>query len=118
MTTLTREILTAKCKQRYEVVEIPEWGQIGIRSTPEVKRTQRFSRMYDDNGQRIEQQRGMRRVYQIIDQVMADENTPMFTDADAAEIAQWDGEKLDYIMAAIVKFNGETEGNEQGGSND
>ncbi len=104
-TTLTREKLFKKAKVRYQVVEVPGFGKVGIRSGGEVQRSRRAARMWDGDGNPIEESFAQRRVHAIIDQVMVDESTPMFSDKDAKDLGALDSNELDPLFAAITKFN-------------
>lgn len=106
-TTLTREAILEKGKPRYEVVEVEGWGKLGLRSVSVLQRSRRASRMWDSDGNFNEQLASMRQVHAVIDQVMVDEQTPMFTEADAAALGELDPLAFDQIYAAILAFNGE-----------
>lgn len=114
-TTLTREKLLAAAAPSYTTVEVAGFGVIGLRSQSELQRSRRIAALFDDAGNLRDDSKQLRRVYMIIDQVMASEKTPLFTDADALELGSLDGEKLDPLIAAIVEFNGDDEGNEPAG---
>lgn len=101
--TLTKaklfEIAESKCEL---VKDVPGFGDVWVRSCPEVQRSQRMSALFGKDGERM---KSLRRIHQIIDQVMADETTPMFTEKDVPELEQLDGAKLDGILAAVAFFN-------------
>ena len=82
MTTLTREALLGKAKPTYQTVEVEGFGTVGIRSCPELQRSRRISALFDAQGNLKEGHKELRRVYMIIDQVMVDEDTPMFTESN------------------------------------
>ena len=105
-TTLTKEALLDKCKARYEEVEVEGFGTVGIRSVSPVKQSLRTSSYFDDDGKFSEAEGAKRDIYKLIDQVMIDENTPMFTDADFSALDALDSAKLDPLFAAINIFNG------------
>lgn len=104
-TTLTRERLFEKARVRYEVVTVTGFGEVGIRSGGEVQRSRRAARMWDSEGNPVEESFAKRRVHSIIDQVMVDEKTPMFSDKDADDLGALDATELDALYAAIAKFN-------------
>ena len=106
-TSLTKEILLEKTKCRYEEVEIDGWGTIGIRSVSPVKRSHRMSKMFDDNGNIKQEEVDKRDVLRLIDQLMVDENTPMFSEADFDTLVETDAARWDPINEAIRVFNGE-----------
>lgn len=108
-TTLTREALLEKAKPRYKEVEVPGFGVVGIRSTTLVQQSHRSSRLFDDDGNIIQRQVDHRQVHTIIDQVMADENTPLFSSADTEMIASLDPSVVLPLINAIREFNGESE---------
>ena len=99
-TTLTREAIFEKAKPRTKLVDVPGWGKVWLRSWGEVRRSMRMASIANDDGSE-----GMSRLYRIVDQVLCDETTPMFTDADVPKLAELDGEKLDALNGAIVIFN-------------
>ena len=118
-TTLTRERLLSHAAARFEWVDdVPGYGRVGLRSQPEVARSRRIGLMFDGQGNLVAGHRERRRVYMIIDQVMSDEKTPMFTEADFDALASLDGPKLDPLIEAITNFNGESEKNVSAGSPD
>ncbi|HUS38142.1 MAG TPA: hypothetical protein VMX74_01760 [Pirellulales bacterium] len=104
-TTLTRELLFTKARVRYEVVDVPQFGTVGIRSRNEYTKARRTSQLFDANGDLLPEQDDRRRVYRLIDQLMIDETTPMFVDADADALGALDGDVLDNIFAAILHFD-------------
>lgn len=104
-TTLTREAVFDKAKPRYEVVQVEGWGTVGIKSISEVQRSRRASRFWDQDGELNEDAATMRRVHSIIDQVMVDEKTPMFSESDAKQIGELDPIMLDQLYVAIMSFN-------------
>lgn len=117
-TTLTREKLFEKAKLRYQVVDVPGFGKVGIRSGGEVQRSRRAARMWDSNGNPVEESFAQRRVHAIIDQVMLDESTPMFSEKDAKDLGALDSNELDPLFAAITKFNEGEDTGKKGGSSD
>lgn len=116
-TSLTRELLLNKAKPKYEEIDLDGFGTIGIRSVTEFKRTTRASAMFKDDGSMNEAIAKKRRVYGIIDQVMVDESTPMFTDDDVEELMNADSYVIDKLYYAIQKFNGEDVAEKKGVTN-
>lgn len=106
-TTLTREQLLAKGKPTYEEVEVPGFGVVGIRQRSELKRMQRLRQLFKnkDSDEVDSQAADRRNVYAIIDQVMVDENTPMFTNADVETLSDMKEGTLDPLIVAINEFN-------------
>mgnify|MGYP005995834671 CR=1 FL=1 len=90
-TTITKQQLLNAVKPKTKTIIVEGLGELLIRSTGEV-------------------QRALRRIHAIVDQVMADEKTPMFTEQEARELFDSDSHMLDKIYAAIVEFNGEEVG--------
>lgn len=109
-TTLTREALKEKAACRYEEVDVPGWGRIGIRSCPEHQRSLRQMQYIDD--------RESYRISKLIDQLMSDQDTPLLTEEDREWLKAADSYRLDPLHAVLDKFNGDDEGKGQGGSND
>jgi hypothetical protein len=103
-TILTRDAILKKVKGRFAFVEVEGWGRIGLRSMTEVQRSRRASQMWD-NEQLVQENVDVRRIHTIIDQVMVDEKTPMFTEADVAELREADPVILDELYAKIIEFN-------------
>ena len=109
MTTLTKAKLLELAANRCELVKgVPHFGDVWLRSCPEVQRSRRLSALFGKDGER---QKALRRVHRIVDQVMASEHKPMFTDADVNTLMALDGAKLDPLFEAIVRFDEGTEGN-------
>ena len=117
-TTLTREALFEKARPKYEEIDVPGFGRVGIRQRSELKRIQRINEQFDDSGNRVAKHNNLRRLYMLLDQVMVSESEPMFSESDVAELAELDGAKLDPLVAAVTAFNEESEKNEPGGSSD
>ena len=108
-TTLTREQLLNKAKARYEEVDVPGLGTVGIRSLDRAKIDLRSSSWFDDEGNLIDAKFALRNVYMIIDQVMVDENTPMFSADDIDVVSGLDGAMLNPLISAVQEFNNEAE---------
>lgn len=105
-TTLTREALLQKAKPKYEEVEIPGYGTVGIRQQSELLRMRRQSQLFDASGNLADDHFARRRAYMLIDQVMVDESTPMFDSSDVDAIMQSGSESFDPLVAAVNDFNG------------
>ena len=120
MTTLTKAAFLEKAQAKIELVkDVPEFGDVWVRAQKPVTRSIRLSRMFNDNGKRIEKEVGRRKLYEIIDQICTDkEGTPMFADSDLETLEGLDDRKLDPIYAVLQAFNGEAEKNGQAGSTD
>lgn len=118
LTTLTREALLSKAKPRYEVVDVPGVGQVGIRSVSEVRASQREARMFDDNGNYVKDFETKVRAWAFIDQLMVDEKTPMFEESDLASIQQMDKAVTRPLYQAIKEFNREDSIKKKGDSKD
>ena len=118
--TLTREALLGKAKPRYEEVDVPGFGVVGIQACSELRRSHRISKLFDANGNRLEIASVRRRVHMIIDQVMVKQGEPMFQESDVDVLLELDSEKLDPLVHAINNFNDEIEPEkkESGGSSD
>ena len=117
-TTLTREALLGKCQPVYKEVDVDGFGTVGLRELGETKRLRRINQMFDGKGNLDDTHSSRRRLYMIIDQVMVDESTPMFTEADIATLSELGSGKLDSLVAAIVKFNEDLDPNGTGESSD
>lgn len=109
MTTLTREALLGKGKPRYEVVDVPGIGKVGIRSVSEVRKTQRESKSVDENGKVLPDYSEKVRAWAFIDQLMVDESTPMFAESDLVAIQEMDHAITRPLFQAIKDFNREDE---------
>lgn len=108
-TTLTREQLLNKAKARYEKVDVPGLGTVGIRSLTRAKIDLRSSTWFDDQGNLIDEKFALRNVYMLIDQVMVDENTPMFSVDDISVVSELDGAMLNPLISAVQQFNNDGE---------
>ncbi len=108
-TTLTREQLLSKAKARYEEVEIEGLGTVGIKSMDRAKVDLRASSWFDEDGKLIDEKFALRNIYMIIDQVMVDENTPMFSGEDLQLVSELDGTMLNPLISAVQQFNNDGE---------
>ena len=112
-TSLTKEALKEKAQARYEEVTVDGFGVVGIRSVSPVKQSHRASKCFNENGDRVQLEIDRRDVYKLIDQLMIDENTPMFEAADVVWLSECDASRLNPLFEAVRKFNGESlEGND------
>jgi len=117
-TTLTREALFEKAARRYEVVDVDGWGKVGIRSRSQVGKSRRETAMFDDDGKLIRSVYDMRQIHMLIDQLMVDETTPMFTESDVEALGELDGVKLEPLHAAVWLFNATEDPKKTDASND
>ena len=119
MTTITREQFLQAAPQRYDTVHVEGFGVIGLRSVSEMQKSKRLAQRYAANGQMVPIQVATQDLYAIIDHVMIDESTPMFTDADLDLLGAMDSARLAPVFEAINAFNAaerELEKNEPSGS--
>ena len=106
--TLTKAALLSKAAGRFEWVEIEGFGKIGIRSCPQIQLSRRQVSYWDAAANRVNQEEQAKaNIHTLIDQVMANETDPMFTEDDFDELAALDGEKLNPLYDAIAAFNGD-----------
>ena len=94
--TLTKEQLLEKAKPKFAWVEIEGFGKVGVRSWSQVQQSRRIALNTPENLP----------AYQLIDQLMQDEETPMFTEADLAALNESDSGQLAPLFTAIEAFNG------------
>lgn len=106
-TTLTREAFLEKGKPEYREVEVPGWGVVGFRAISNLQVSKRQGQMIDEKGKVKADVFALRDAFAIIDQVMVDENTPMFTSNDADLIANMDDVKLQPLLEALASFRNE-----------
>jgi hypothetical protein len=93
-------------------VEIEGLGRVGIRGISQFQLSRRIASYSDSNGKVIPMEWAKNPIHKVIDQLMANEKEPMYTDADFQEVASIDSTLLGPIIDAIDEFNGESEGNE------
>lgn len=105
MTTLTREALLNSAKIETETVKVAGFGSVKIRQQSELVRLRRESQLFDSRGNLVQKHQERRRVYHIIDQVMNEDETPMFTDDDVDDLLGLCSTKLDPLYVAIQEFN-------------
>ena len=117
-TTLTREALLDRAKPKYAEVEVPGWGTVGVREVSQLLASKRAGQMFDDNGKLKEDVFALRNVHMIIDQLMVDEDTPMFTEADIPVLSNLGASKLNPLLAVIANFNDEATPQKKGESTD
>ena len=118
MTTLTRELLLSKAKPRFEYRDIPGVGRVGIRSVSELRKTQRESRSVDTNGNIKPGYVEKVRAWAFVDQLMVDEDTPMFSEDDVPAIQDMDHAITRPIYQAIKEFNGDDDPKKKGESSE
>lgn len=106
-TTITREMFIEKTAAVYKVVEIPEWGWVGIKTIKETTRTRRSMDEFDSEGKHIPAVADLRRIYRLIDQVFMDEDTPMFQESDIGWMKETNSHKMDALNLAVMTFNEE-----------
>lgn len=105
--SLTKAALFEQAKPRFEWVDVPPFGKIGIRSVSRLRRTQRESSYRDpETGELIPAVLELAEAHVLIDQIMIDEQTPMFDESDAGAIGQLDAAKLGPLLEAVAVFNG------------
>lgn len=105
MTTLTKQALLDKAKPRYEEVEVAGVGTIGIRSISEFRQSQRDAKLYGQDGKITDEGLSRARAYELIDQLMADQKNPMFTEADLESILEMDAGVTRPLYQAVKDFN-------------
>lgn len=110
MSSLTKEKLLA-LKPAVKKVNIPNLGDVYVKSLNELTRSRRISEMYDEKGKPNRKAQEERRARLIIDQLCDKSGSPMFTSADLEDILKLDGLSLDSIVNAILGFNEDLEGN-------
>lgn len=106
-TTLTREALLEKGKPRYEEVTVEGIGVVGIRSVSELRQSQRDTAFYDDSGKPKVDIFEKTRAFAFVDQLMVDENTPMWEESDIEQILEMDKAITRPLYQAIKDFNNE-----------
>jgi hypothetical protein len=109
--SLTKAALCEKAQATFAWVEdVPIFGTIGVRSCPQLESSMRWVTYTDqDTGKVIPEERAKGPIHEIIDQVMIDETTPMFTDEDFDLIAAFDAEKCSHLLTAIRTFDTEVQ---------
>ena len=105
--TLTREALLEQGKPKYQEVEVPGWGTVGLREVTQLLASKRAGQLFDDNGKLRDEQFALRNVHMIIDQVMVDEQTPMFTESDVVSLSDLGANQVNPLLAVITNFNDE-----------
>ena len=109
-TSMTRAALQNKCKPTVEQIDVDGVGKILVRSCPALQKSRRYAESTDSQGRFNAKAKELQYIHMIIDQLMEDEDTPMFTDKDADEIGQWDSLYMESIVAAIGDWNRMQEG--------
>lgn len=106
--SLTRQQMEEKAKQKFEWVEVEGFGKVGIQSISQLQLSRRYVGYTDPTtGNTIPEELVKQNIHNLIDQIMIDEKTPMFTDEDFDKLATWRAEKLDPIYRALEIFNGD-----------
>ena len=109
-TTLTREQLLGKAaKVRYEEVEIDGIGTVGIRQRTRLQESRRTFAMFDASGKFDNDKAVLQPFWRLIDQVMVDESTPMFSESDIATLGALPEGELDELFTAVQRFNSEVD---------
>lgn len=113
--SLTKAGLLEKAQGRFAWVEdVPVFGTIGVRSCPQLEASMRWvSYRNQDTGKIIPEERAKAEINDVIDQIMLDEQTPMFTDDDFADLAALDTEVFAHLTTAIRTFNDREENSEK-----
>jgi len=106
-TTLTRQFLLDQGKPKYAEVDVPGWGIVGIREVSQLLASKRAGQLFDDNGKLKDNVFALRNVHMIVDQLMENETTPMFTEADVPVLSELGASKLNPLLAVIANFNDE-----------
>lgn len=104
-TTLTREQFLQAAPVRFQKVDVPGMGTVLLRSISATQKSRRFAQRYDQNAKARPDQLALQDIYAIIDHVMIDEQTPMFTDQDIDIVGGMDAIALDPLYEAINEFN-------------
>ena len=105
--SITKQHFLNKAKGRFEWVEVEGFGKIGLRSIPQITSARRDCQARDlETGLFTEEGFAAAPIYQIIDQVMSNEKTPLFAEEDFESLAELDPVALNPIFEAIAKFNG------------
>ena len=110
MTTLTRELLLA-LEPRTAELQIEPFGLVTLREASEVTRSRRNASYTNGSGNIDASAFALRRVHQIVDQVLTPDGSAMFNDADIPKLSELAGTQLDPLCAAIADFNGPAEKN-------
>ena len=105
--SLTKQQLLDKAKPRFEIVDVEGWGPVGIRTCPQIQSARR-SVTYNDPTTGAPDLEGLAHsgIHRLIDQLMTDEETPMFTDDDFDELSVLNVGVLTPLYNAIDAFDG------------
>ncbi len=82
-----------------------------IKPASELKRSQRYSMMFDKAGNIDPKFMEKRRVYSLIDHLCDQNGEPLFTDKDLKALQELDSIQIDPYYAAIDEALGSEEGN-------
>ena len=100
--SLTKQQFLAAAKGDYKVVDVDGFGQIGVRSCPQLQFSLRITSYRDPVTQKvIPEEAAKADVHRIIDQVMVNETTPMFTDEDIDTLQGLSSSKLGPLLEAL-----------------
>ena len=108
--SLTKAKLLDWAKQRFEWVEVPGVGKVGIQSVPKWLQAKRQATYTDPiTGEVLHDEVAKMDAYALIDQVMEAEGKPLFDESDLGALMQLDAARLAPLLYAINQFNGGTE---------
>ena len=111
--SLTKQQFLDNAALRFELVDVPGVGEIGVRSVPQLTVSRREVSVRDPvTGAYVPGEWEKVDVYALIDQIMVDENTPMFAEDDVEALGMLDAAKLAPFHQAVQLFN------RQGGESD
>lgn len=100
--TLTRSRLLDIAKPTAKLVDIEGFGQVWLRTCPQLQNSRRFVSYTDPGtGQLLPDEQAKSGIHRLIDQVMESEGVPMFTDADFDELSALDVDKLSPLFDAL-----------------
>lgn len=99
--TLTKAafLKSLQCKEP-EKVEIPGIGEVWLRANPQANLSRRHASYSDPS------QLACAAAHRLIDQVMLDPKTPMFTEEDTEAIQSLDSALLARVIDALDHFDG------------
>ena len=102
-------MLGKAAKVRYEEVEIDGIGTVGIRQRTRLQESRRTFAMFDASGKFDNDKAVLQPFWRLIDQVMVDESTPMFSESDIATLGALPEGELDELFTAVQRFNSEVD---------
>lgn len=104
--SLTKQQFLDHCADRFQFVPVPGFGDIGVRSVPKLTVSRREVSIRDPTtGAYVPEEWAKADIFALIDQIMVDEKTPMFTEADVDILGKLDAAKLAPFYDAIALFN-------------